>query len=98
VRPLYGDAAEPYRCSLLFIAIDIGTFPDGGDFPRRAQEQAQRASESKRAPGTVRVYAPGELAHATRHSNAGRCTLSRQTITNLVEAGRRAGIDIEHAI
>jgi LDH2 family malate/lactate/ureidoglycolate dehydrogenase len=98
VRPLYGDPAEPYRCSLLFIAIDLGSFPDGATFPQRAHEQAQRASMSKRAPGTVRVYAPGEFAHATRESNAGRCTLSRQTINSLIEAGRRAGIDIEHAI
>ena len=98
VRPLYGNPAEPYRCSQLFIAIDIGVFPDGAAFPKRAHEQAQRVSASKRAPGTVRVYAPGELAHDTRESNAGRCTLSRQTLNALIEAGRRAGIDIEHAI
>jgi LDH2 family malate/lactate/ureidoglycolate dehydrogenase len=98
VRPLYGDPAEPYRCSQLFIAIDCGAFPDGAAFPKRVNEQAQRASASKRAPGTVRVYAPGELAHATRGSNAGRCTLSRQTLNGLIEAGRRAGADIEHAL
>jgi hypothetical protein len=33
----------------------------------------------------------------TRDSNAGRCTLSRQTLNNLIEAGRSAGIDIENA-
>lgn len=94
VRPLYGDPAEPYRCSLLFIAIDIGTFPDGVALPQRVHEQAQRVSASKRAPGTTRIYAPGELAHATRVSSAGQCTFSRQTLNNLIEAGRRAGIDI----
>src|SRR5690606_34025099 len=35
VRPLYGDPAEPYRCCQLFIAIDIGAFPDGAAFPQR---------------------------------------------------------------
>jgi len=98
VRPLYGDAAEPYRCSQTFIAIDLGVFPDGAAFPQRVHEQAQRVSASKRAPGVVRVYAPGELVHDTRESNAGRCTLSRQTLNALIESGRRAGIDIDHAI
>jgi LDH2 family malate/lactate/ureidoglycolate dehydrogenase len=98
VRPLYGDPADPYRCSQVFIAIDLGTFPDGGAFPQLVNEQAQRVSASKRAPGTTRVYAPGELAHATRESNAGRCTLSRQTLNALIESGRRAGIDIEHSL
>lgn len=98
VRPLYGDPSEPYRCSQVFIAIDTEIFPDGAAFPQRVNEQAKRVSASKRAPGTVRVYAPGELAHATREANAGRCTLSRQTLNGLVEAGRRAGIDIEHSL
>lgn len=98
VRPLYGDPAQPYRCSQLFIAIDTASFPDGAAFPQRVQAQAERVSGSKRAPGTPRVYAPGELAHATRESNGGHCTLSRQTLDSLIEAGRRAGIDIQHAI
>jgi LDH2 family malate/lactate/ureidoglycolate dehydrogenase len=98
VRPLYGDPADPYRCSQIFIAIDIAIFPEGTSFPQRVNEQAQRASTSKRAPGTVRVYAPGELAYATRESNAGRFTLSRQTLNSLIDAGRRAGADIEYAI
>jgi LDH2 family malate/lactate/ureidoglycolate dehydrogenase len=98
VRPLYGDAAEPYRCSQLFIAIDTAAFPDGGAFAQRAHEQAQRVSASKRAPGTPQIYAPGELAFTTRESNGGHCTLSRQTLNSLIEAGRQAGIDIQHAI
>ena len=98
VRPLYGDPIEPYRCSQIFIAIDTAPFPDGGVFPQRVNEQAQRVSASKRAPGTVRVYAPGELAQATVETNAGRCTLSRQTLNGLIEAGRQAGIDIEHSL
>ncbi len=98
VRPLYGDPAEPYRCSQVFIAIDASIFPDGDLFPQKVDQQAKRVSASKRAPGTVRVYAPGELAHATRETNAGRCTISRQTLNSLVEAGRRAGIDIEHPL
>lgn len=95
VRPLYGDASEPYRCSQLFIAIDTGAFPDGGNFAQRVNEQTERVSHSKRARGIDRVYAPGELAYTTRQNNAGVCTLSRQTFDGLIAAGKSAGIDIE---
>lgn len=98
VRPLYGDASEPYRCSQLFIAIDTGAFPTGDTFAERVNEQAQRVSNSKRAPGIDRVYAPGELAYATRKRNAGTCTLSRQTFDSLIATGKSAGIDIEAAL
>ena len=98
VRPLYGDASEPYRCSQVFIAIDTGAFPEGGNVAERVSEQAKRVSNSKRAPGIDRVYAPGELAYATRQKNAGICTLSRQTFDSLIAAGKSAGIDIEAAV
>lgn len=98
VRPLYGDPAEPYRCSQLFIAIHAGAFPDGAGLAARAGEQAARVSGSKRAPGVSRIYAPGELAFATRQKNSGACTLSRQTMDSLIAAGRSAGIDIEDTL
>jgi len=43
----------------------------------------------------ARVYAPGELAQATRLTNAGTCTLSRQTFDSLIAAGKQAGIDLK---
>ena len=98
VRPLYGDASEPYRCSQTFIAIDIGAFPDGAAFPQRVNEQAQRVSASKRAPGTMRVYAPGELAHVDARFQCRPLHAEPADAERLIEAGRRAGIDIEHAI
>jgi LDH2 family malate/lactate/ureidoglycolate dehydrogenase len=98
VRPLYGDVSEPYRCSQVFIAIDTGAFPDGGNVAERVSEQAKRVSNSKRAPGIDRVYAPGELAYATRQKNAGTCTLSRQTFDSLIATGKSAGVDIEAAL
>jgi LDH2 family malate/lactate/ureidoglycolate dehydrogenase len=95
VRPLYGDPADPYRCSQLFIAIHTGAFPNGAAFAKRVNEQAMRVSGSRRAPGISRVYAPGELAEATRLANAGICALSRQTFDSLIAAGKQAGIDIK---
>jgi LDH2 family malate/lactate/ureidoglycolate dehydrogenase len=95
VRPLYGDPAEPYRCAQLFIAIYTGAFPDGAGFAKRVNEQAQRVTGSKRAPGITRVYAPGELAYSTHLANAGTCNLSRQTFDSLIAAGKQAGVKID---
>ena len=61
----------------------------------RVNEQAQRVSRSKRAPGIERVYAPGELAYATREGSAGRVTLSRQTFDSFVTAAKSAGVQVE---
>jgi LDH2 family malate/lactate/ureidoglycolate dehydrogenase len=95
VRPLYGDASQPYRCSQLFLALDVRNFTDPEAFAERVKEQAQRVSRSKHAPGIERVYAPGELAYATREGNAGKVTLSRQTFDGFVTAAKSAGVQVE---
>jgi LDH2 family malate/lactate/ureidoglycolate dehydrogenase len=93
VRPLYGDAAEPYRCAHFFLAIHAGHFPAGDRFAERVRDQAARVSASKRSPGVDRVYAPGELVWATRQASAGVCRLDAQTIKSLVETAARAGVN-----
>jgi LDH2 family malate/lactate/ureidoglycolate dehydrogenase len=95
VRPLYGDLAQPYRCSQMFVALDVKGFTDPKAFADRVDKQAQRASQSRRAPGIERVYAPGELAFATHQRNAGSVTLSRQTFDSLTTTGKGVGIDVE---
>lgn len=92
VRPLYGDPAQPYQCSQMFIAIDVGHFPAAESFATRVQGQSARVSGSKRAPGVERIYAPGELTHATRLANGATCRLSRQTLDSLVAAAAKAGV------
>lgn len=92
VRPLYGDPAQPYQCSQLFLAIHVGHFSAADTFEARVQDQAARVSGSRRASGVERVYAPGELAHATRLANGEVCTLSRQTLNSLIAAAGKAGL------
>jgi LDH2 family malate/lactate/ureidoglycolate dehydrogenase len=99
VRPLYGDAAEPYRCAHFFLAIDAGHFPAGDRFAQRVHDQAARVSGSKRAPGVDRVYAPGELTFATWQGSAGVCRLDAQTVKSLVETATRVGLrDFESSL
>ncbi len=95
VRPLYGDPTIPYQCAQLFIAIHTGAFPGGANLAKRVNEQALQVANSRRAPGISRVYAPGELAQATRLANADTCTLSRQTFDSLIAAAKKAGIDLK---
>jgi LDH2 family malate/lactate/ureidoglycolate dehydrogenase len=92
VRPLYGDAAEPYRCSHFFLAIHAGHFPVGERFAECVQDQAMRVSRSKRGPGLERVYAPGELVWATRQGSEGVCRLDAPTLRSLVDTAARVGV------
>jgi LDH2 family malate/lactate/ureidoglycolate dehydrogenase len=92
VRPLYGDGAEPYRCSHFFLAIDAGHFPAGERFAQRARDQAMRVSGSKRGPGAERIYAPGELVWATREASAGVCRLDLRTLGSLIKTAARVGV------
>jgi LDH2 family malate/lactate/ureidoglycolate dehydrogenase len=92
VRPLYGDAADPYRCSHFFLAIHAGHFPVGARYGECVRDQAARVSGSKRAPGVERVYAPGELVWATREASRGICRLDPQTVRSLLDTAARAGL------
>jgi LDH2 family malate/lactate/ureidoglycolate dehydrogenase len=92
VRPLYGDPAEPYRCSHFFLAIDAGHFPVGERFAQRVRDQATRVSGSKRGPGVDRVFAPGELVWATRQATGVVCRLDAPTVKSLVDAAARVGL------
>jgi LDH2 family malate/lactate/ureidoglycolate dehydrogenase len=98
VRPLYGDPADPYRCSQLFLAIDTPHFVAGDRFAQRVNGQALRASNSKKAPGIDRVYAPGELVSATRAASGATVRLPPETVQSVIDTARRAGISDADAL
>lgn len=94
VNGLYGDPAAPYRCSNLFIAIDVGHFVPVDSFGERAAGELARVARSKAAPGVERVYAPGEMAYAARRKAADRVLVSQPAMASLVEAGAALGLDL----
>jgi LDH2 family malate/lactate/ureidoglycolate dehydrogenase len=94
VKPLYGDAAQPYRCSNLFIAIDVGHFVDPDAFAARSRAELARVAASRRAPGIDRVFAPGELAYAARTAAGERCRIAAAALAGLVETGQKLGVDV----
>jgi LDH2 family malate/lactate/ureidoglycolate dehydrogenase len=94
VRPLYGDAAVPYNCSHAFIAIDVAHFAEQHAFANLVSEAAAVVSRSRRAAGTERVYAPGELSYVKRMSAKNDCRLSASTVSELMNAGQMVGINL----
>ena len=94
VAPLYGDPARPYRCSSLFLAIDVAHFAAPDAFATRAGAELRRVASSRRAPGVARVYAPGEFAYAAREAAQGRCHVPAAALKSLVETGRKLGVDV----
>lgn len=92
VKALYNNAATPYDCSHAFLAIHAGHF--AGDFPDRATAAAERVSGSRKAPGIERVYAPGELAWATRATSGEVCRLSPETVRSLQQTAAEVGCDL----
>lgn len=98
VGGLYGDVARPYRCSNLFLAIDVGHFVKTDVFATRAQAELERVAAARRAPGVERIYAPGELAFAARAASGDRCHISAAARSGLVDAGRALGVDVNQIL
>src|SRR5215217_1186060 len=94
VNGLYGDPAAPYRCSNLFIAIDVGHFVPVEDFGVRTASELDRVARSKAAPGVQRVFAPGEMAYAARQKSAGRAPIASPALSSLIETGASLGLDL----
>ncbi|UCD45453.1 MAG: Ldh family oxidoreductase [Candidatus Bathyarchaeota archaeon] len=54
-----------------FMAVDIAAFTEPKDFRRTAGEIMRALRASKRLPGRVRIYTPGEKEHLTRLEREG---------------------------
>lgn len=98
VSPLYGDAGRPYRCSNLFMAIHVGHFVAPDVFGERVESELARVAGSRRAPGTNRVFAPGELAFDARKQMDGRCRLAPATLDSLIKVGLSLDLDLRSII
>jgi LDH2 family malate/lactate/ureidoglycolate dehydrogenase len=87
VQPLYGDAAVPYDCSHLFIAIDLAHFADPAIVRVAATAAADRIRSSKRA-GVAELFAPGEPEWRRRERAAGRVELAPAVVEMLTRLAR----------
>ena len=90
VRPLYGDRGRALSLRATLPRDRRRRFSGWRRISQKVNEQAQRVSGSKRAPGID----AGLCAGRTRACDAplpmpAACTLSRQTLNSLIEAGKQ---------
>ncbi len=69
VRGLYADTSAPNDCSHAFIAIHPPMFGDAEHFSASVARLARQVVNSKTAPGTERVFLPGQI-ESDRHAAA----------------------------
>jgi LDH2 family malate/lactate/ureidoglycolate dehydrogenase len=93
IGPLNGDAAKPYQCSHLFLALDPVRFGIQ-DLDKRVAEFSERIRTSKRAAGVERIHAPGDLQHA-RRANSDECPLAPELLARLRECAAKVGVQRE---
>ncbi len=94
VRPLYGDVDQPYNCAHTFIAIDVSRTAGGTGIGTQVATFAQSIRDSRRAPGTETIYAPGDLERANRQRIAGNCVLLPTLIDDLNALAKEAHIGL----
>lgn len=61
VRSIYRDLENSNDCGHFFIAIHIPHFGTANTFAREVETMIQTIQESRRAPGTERLFVPGEI-------------------------------------
>ena len=92
VQPLYGDYANPYDCSHLFIAIDVAHFCDLGSFRKQASAAAERIRNGSRAPGIAELFAPGEIEWRRAQSSKGTVAIDEPVATMLASYAGELGV------
>lgn len=91
VRPLYGDAAGRYDCSHAFIAIDAQRLGEGVGIGGVVASFATQIRDSTPAPGTSRIFAPGDLERARRAERTPACPLPLSLVEQLNQLSQQAG-------
>ncbi len=93
VRPLYGDLDKPYNCAHTFLTIDAQRTAGGVGIAAEVAAFAQTIRDSRKAPLTERIYAPGDLERARRAQLGERCPLPADLIEKLNQLAQQSGID-----
>ncbi len=92
VKPLYGDAAQPYGCAHFFLAIDPRALGVETTLPARVDQLARTIRGAKRAAGTDRLYAPGDLEAERREQNRDTCPVPADVLAQLAACATRLGV------
>lgn len=95
VTPLYGNAAVPYDCSHLFIAVDVAHFSDVGQFRAQAEAAADQIRSGRRAPGVDQIFLPGEPEWRRRENAGGTVKLDPTVAVTLIKLAQDLQVSAE---
>jgi len=93
IQGLHQDLSKPFDTSHLFLAIDAGHFRPIDEFLAEADRAKDRVRHSKKAPGTQRIYFPGERKWETARANTGCVKLEATQISALQRLAADFGVD-----
>jgi LDH2 family malate/lactate/ureidoglycolate dehydrogenase len=91
VRPLYAQLDEYYNCAHAFIAIDARLTNRGAGIASQVAARADDIRRSKRAAGTERLYAPGDIERAHLDASNNQCLLTADLVGELRALAAQAG-------
>ena len=95
VKGMYADTSVPNDCSHFFLALHVESFGDLQGFTDRLRELASQITESSRAPGTERLFLPGESGAERFAASAEQGVhLDGSTLENLRETADLVGADL----
>jgi LDH2 family malate/lactate/ureidoglycolate dehydrogenase len=98
VRPLYGDFGVPYDCSHFFMAIDPAHFSGIDAFRQGAAAAAARVRTAARAPGSERLFTPGEPEWQRRQDADGTVRLDGAVVAMLNRFARELDVRVPREI
>ena len=86
---------KPGEDSQFAIALHIAAFTDPAAFKKRVDRAIQQIHNSRRAPGTERLYAPGELEflNAEKYRREG-IPVTRATLADLKKTAKELGVNL----
>lgn len=93
VRGMHVDPASPAGFSHLFLALHIGHFRPEAEFAAEAERAAARVRASRRAPGTERLFTPGERKALARRASGGVVTVPAAQVAGFLRLAADLGAD-----
>lgn len=92
VKLLYGTPEQHYDCAHAFICIDASRTRSGKGISGEVTAFANEIRSSAMAPGTTRIFAPGDLERARREERAGGLALPHSLIEQIDQLAQKAGL------
>ena len=89
-----GDLDKRYNASYLFIALDIAHFRALDAFLDEAQAGAERVRNSQKAPGTERLFTPGEQSAEAIARSGGRMRLTPRVAESLTQKAQELRVPV----